>query len=389
MDLLFFTPWPPQKTGIADYTFDLVSELLKKNNISVVTEELYPKKIDSVNFLHPKNLTSKIINNHDQLIYQLGNNKDFHLFMIPFIYRYKGIIHLHDLVIHHLIAYFSYAYGDQRLYRDIVLKWYGPDVACIASDVLKGNLWNSEYVIDIPLFEELVSLAKQVIVHSKFSKNRIYSRLPQIKCNIVNQSYKYSSKNINLSTPIQKNENKVLHVSMLGGVYFNKFLNINLQAIKNISFKYENFVFDIVGEIDKSTYKSAMEYVKTNNLESKVKFHGRVDEKTFNFYLTKSDLIINLRYPSMGEVSAIVVRAIQNSIPVIVIDHAWYSELPDFFIKLKFSNNLVHDLTETIYKYLILSSFQKKQLRKKIMKYHEEHYNFRNVSNQYMKIISS
>ena len=83
----------------------------------------------------------------------------------------------------------------------------------------------------------------------------------------------------------------------------------------------------------------------------------------------------------MGEASAIVVRAIQNSIPVIVIDHAWYSELPDFFIKLKISNNLLHDLTETIYKYLILSSFQKKQLRKKIMKYHEEHYNFRNVSN--------
>jgi len=67
---------------------------------------------------------------------------------------------------------------------------------------------------------------------------------------------------------------------------------------------------------------------------SNVKFHGRLSDERFKKLLSEMDLLISLRYPTMGETSGVVTRALQMGIPVIVNDIGWYSELPDFADKV-------------------------------------------------------
>jgi len=45
--------------------------------------------------------------------------------------------------------------------------------------------------------------------------------------------------------------------------------------------------------------------------------------------------MIALRMPTMGETSAVVMKALQAGLPTIVSDHGWYAELPECVRKLE------------------------------------------------------
>jgi glycosyltransferase involved in cell wall biosynthesis len=46
-------------------------------------------------------------------------------------------------------------------------------------------------------------------------------------------------------------------------------------------------------------------------------------------WLHTADVVVNLRQPTVGETSAVALRAMAAGKPLIVFDHGWYSELPD------------------------------------------------------------
>jgi glycosyltransferase involved in cell wall biosynthesis len=54
-----------------------------------------------------------------------------------------------------------------------------------------------------------------------------------------------------------------------------------------------------------------------------------VDDAAFLAYLSASDILVNLRYPTWGETSGIVVNALSLGCCMIVTDVGTYSELPD------------------------------------------------------------
>src|SRR4029077_6960609 len=56
---------------------------------------------------------------------------------------------------------------------------------------------------------------------------------------------------------------------------------------------------------------------------------GFVDDEEFEQYLALVDVVVNLRYPSMGESSATLVQAMSHGKACVVTDDAWFSELPD------------------------------------------------------------
>jgi glycosyltransferase involved in cell wall biosynthesis len=56
---------------------------------------------------------------------------------------------------------------------------------------------------------------------------------------------------------------------------------------------------------------------------------GFVTEDRFGWLLQGVDILVNLRYPSMGETSATLIQAMAAGRPAVVSDHAWFAELPD------------------------------------------------------------
>src|SRR5450759_5790426 len=60
-----------------------------------------------------------------------------------------------------------------------------------------------------------------------------------------------------------------------------------------------------------------------------IRVTGYVPESDYEDYLRCADLVVNIRYPSMGETSIALLGAMSLGKPCIVTNHAWFSELPD------------------------------------------------------------
>ena len=96
MRIAFFSPLPPARSGIADYSEALLSQLRSFANVETFEQSADPSS-------------------HDIAIYQLGNNP-FHTFAYETAMKHPGIVVLHEANLHHLLAELTIKRGDWDAY---------------------------------------------------------------------------------------------------------------------------------------------------------------------------------------------------------------------------------------------------------------------------------
>ena len=69
--------------------------------------------------------------------------------------------------------------------------------------------------------------------------------------------------------------------------------------------------------------------LESRKLNDSVVHHDYLAEESLWQLIADSDVLVNLRSPTMGETSAMVVRALSLGKPLVVSDVGWFSELPD------------------------------------------------------------
>lgn len=327
--LCLVTPWPPQHTGIADYAYDLAKGLLEEGcELTVVTEAASPKELPGVSFQKPDFLCDTTVAHFDSVIYQLGNNSSFHIFQLPLLASHPGVIHLHDLVLHHLMAWILHLKGSPTLYRSTLAKWYGPRIAGWASEAshLGRQIWNTPAVMHTPFFEEAVQHATGLITNSRFSANRVQASFPALPCLSIPQLYREV-------IPHRGSSDGDFHIGMLGGIDPHKRIDLVWQAVSALMTQGIKLQLHLAGSINAQS-RPLIDQMLNSPHADRVHVHGRVDDLRFISLLSELDLVTALRFPSMGETSAVVMRALQAGTPTIVNDIAWYSELPPFVKKI-------------------------------------------------------
>lgn len=327
--LALFTPWPPQHSGIADYAFDLASGLAQEGvHVSVFTDAAEGATTSqritihaTADFPGPEQF--------DRVVYQMGNNAKYHRSMIIPLARYGGVVHLHDMVLHHMVHDLTSASGQGRLYYRLVKHWYGRDAfeRVLTWNRADDNLFaHSDGVTDVPLFDPIVCYANGCIVHSDFCRRRIERRFPALPCDVIPQTYRHE-----LATDGPRSN--TLRVGVFGSINPNKHTDQLLWAAKSVLDQGAAVHIDIAGNLDCGG-RELHALVAQLNMQQHVTFHGRVEEATFYRIMQSVDLCVALRYPTMGETSGVVSRALQMGIPTIVNDVGWYAELPACVAKL-------------------------------------------------------
>lgn len=333
MRIAIITPLPPQHTGIADYVSDLVTGLLDSSLGFDLFTNGDLRSFMGINVFNLAEESYDTLSQYDVIIYHLGNNVNFHGYMIPLIKKYGGIVHLHDIVLNHLFYELASREGSFESYLSKIRKWYGAKLEKLFSALISNNVPPVIYdnIIDIPLFEEVIQYADACIVHSDFAREKIKKAFPGFSIYKVKQLYKMQStkkcKEIARGT--------VVKFGVFGGVDPQKNLDLILHQFAKIK-KYRptiDFKLYIVGGIS-SGCEYIIELIKKLELEKNVIITGRVEEDVFLDYFNNIDVVIALRNPTMGETSAIVMRALQLSIPCIVNNVGWYKELPNHVIKI-------------------------------------------------------
>src|SRR3974390_2424735 len=87
MRIAFFSPMPPAKSGIADYSAALLSPLRRIAEVDAFSER--PQRFDPAAY--------------DVCLYQIGNNP-YHIVPYEMAIEHPGVIVLHEANLHHLIT---------------------------------------------------------------------------------------------------------------------------------------------------------------------------------------------------------------------------------------------------------------------------------------------
>lgn len=328
--LAIITPWPPQHTGIADYAYDLVWGLVQQGyTVSVICDTQNPLPLPGVNFYPPEWLNETTRRQFDGILYHIGNNTSFHIFQLPLLFRFPGVVHLHDMVLHHLMAWLLCIKRNARLYGTVLAKWYGPSAAIEATRLLKDGtpLWETSKVTEVPFFEEVLQYATTLITNSEFAAKKITAVFPALPVCVLPQLYRDV-------TPRCPLDSQAFHIGIFGGVDPNKRLDLVIDALLAAHAAGSSVHLHIVGKVHPDC-EILIERINESPLAALTHIHGRVEHETFLQLISSVDLCLAMRYPTMGETSAIVMRALQAGTPVVVNDVGWYAELPDFLPKLK------------------------------------------------------
>src|SRR5579871_2437777 len=99
LHVAFFSPMPPARSGIADYSEALVASLRPLVHLELFSQA--DPRFDPSHF--------------DAVLYQIGNN-GAHDFVYEAALRHPGIVVMHESNLHHLIADLTIKRGDWDAY---------------------------------------------------------------------------------------------------------------------------------------------------------------------------------------------------------------------------------------------------------------------------------
>src|SRR3954469_10741493 len=107
MKVAYYSPLPPSRSGIADYS-TLLLPALRERVSEVVTVAPGKRAPDA-----------------DVALYHVGNDPDAHGWIVDALRRRRGVVVLHEFVLHHLIAGITLGRGDARGYFDAMERELG------------------------------------------------------------------------------------------------------------------------------------------------------------------------------------------------------------------------------------------------------------------------
>ncbi|MBZ0111542.1 MAG: glycosyltransferase [Thermoanaerobaculia bacterium] len=328
LEVDYLSPLPPRRTGIAEYSMDLLPELSSRCDLRVIRLGDDEGTSEVEERWHPAPLTS--IGEGGRLpLFQMGNNRNHEL-----VYRtaltHPGVLTLHDLVLHHfhqerLLSTEDFDGYCHRLEMDH--GWIGKAVAM----PIRWTGYSAAAVFALPVHRELLLAQRGILVHSRWSAGVLAEELPEARVRAVPMG-------IPLPPPVDPERGRdfrrrhrlPLDVPLLGSFGFQtpiKRTEIAVRALARPELATAHLV--VVGEVSPTLGLEGE--ARSLGVADRLHVLGYVPFEELEAAIAATDLCLNLRYPTAGETSASLLRVFALGCPAIVSDYAQFAELPDAF----------------------------------------------------------
>jgi glycosyltransferase involved in cell wall biosynthesis len=349
MKIAYFSPFPWQRTGVALYSDQLVRELQKLMQVDCYdfgNESSGPDDLVVADFGKEGRISQ--LTGYEAVIYQLGNNPHYHLNIYYTLRQVPGIIVLHDIVLYYLFA----GLGRDGLAKHLWLNYgraVADDVETIVGDSPERDILRYRAPEKYPLTASIFPYATRIVVHNRTARDHLLGLGCKQPIHVIPHlafpSADLPATETELAALREQHsirEEEVI-IGCLGFIGPTKRIGQVCLALAQLKGKVK-FRFLIVGEGDDLSAN-----VKEAGLTDLVIRTAFVDARAFSLYLQLTDLVVNLRYPSMGESSGTLTRAMMLSKPCIVSDDAAFADLPaDSVVKIGLGSSEVRDLAAAI-----------------------------------------
>lgn len=357
MRIGYCSPFNPMKSGISDFSEDLVLALANLVEIVVFSPE-NPDNTEVTSRLECHTLSeldkADVRNSLDLLIYHVGNNNGFHGEIVEKLNRYPGIVELHEIGLHHLVAAQTLEKKGKSAYLEMVEYCHGQRGLSIAEKFLAGESgtpWD-EHGLDMCMARPVIEAATAIIVHSELAKQMVLGIRPDVPIvNILLHTTDLTADRISSLKRCRRELELPEKQIIFGAFGFATGEKRILQILDVLQKLFEtgisNYHFFIVGQVEEKL--RIADAIKCRGLEQQVTVTGFTSLEQFKTYMGACDFGINLRYPTQGESSASLCRMLGMGIPAIVTDIGTFADFPDdIVIKVRHDENEVSDLYKAI-----------------------------------------
>jgi glycosyltransferase involved in cell wall biosynthesis len=319
MKVAYYSPMPPSRSGIADYSALLLPELEKRIDVVLARPGRFRRDPQA-----------------DIALFHVGNDAEAHGWIVEALRRTgvgarlksgtdpgPAVVVLHDFVLHHLVVGLTFARGDAAGYLAAMEREDGLIGRLLAYAVLDNKLpplWETRPE-DFPLAGEVLDHATSLIVHSRYVERR--AREAGFSGPIARIPHP--------AWPLPELEPAAVQGDPLYGCFghLNETKRIAelVAAFQRLRERRPGARLLLVGSLA----------VRLDRLElpEGVEHRYYVPEDELWSLMAACDAIVSLRSPTMGETSGSAIRALSLGKPLVVSDVGWFSELPaDAVIKV-------------------------------------------------------
>ncbi|MDH7512481.1 MAG: glycosyltransferase family 4 protein [Clostridiales bacterium] len=329
MKIALFSPLHPMKSGIADYTEEMLPLLRKHFEIDLYVDSKFvptsPSLRSEFGVFHfqPGSFSAS---EYDAVVYHMGNYYPAHRFVYEALRTNPGIVVLHDCVLQGFYARRAEVERSFEEYRRLLETYYGKKGTEIADSVsrrVQPPIWETEEALDFPLNEEVLGLATGVIVHSDFVKERVERKTARPVAKIPHHGHILKTFDRGAERKKWGVDPDDILISSIGFVNRNRRYELVIAALGELA--SPRLKYYIAGE-DRG--KLLRDLITASSV--RVSVESFLPLEKLESLIFASDICVNLRYPTMGESSGALLRQMGYARPTLVTNCGSYAEIPDW-----------------------------------------------------------
>lgn len=330
--IALISPWPPEQSGVADYSFRLARALGEHADVDVVVgerlERYAPPQERGVRLVEASAFrVAERLRRHDRVLFCMGNSA-FHRHVYELLRERPGAVVAHDVRFTGFYRWFSELEqpGDPAgRARERIEALYGSRLP--ASAIEHGMpSWDDQAKLGIYMTRELQQYAEDLFVHSRHARDVLeldrgpldravpVSVLPFAMPDLSGREHR----------PVGADPS----IASFGVVSEVKGLATLIAAVALLAAERPNLRLTIGGPGEPAELQRWRDFAGEVAAGVEVVVTGHLPAGDYARLMREVDVAVQLRTLSNGEASAAVADCLAAGLPTVVNDLAWTSELP-------------------------------------------------------------
>jgi len=332
--LAFVSPFPPQQSGIADYSVELLDELSRHYDITLVNQpaETSDGWLASNFTMRDPTWLVRHGASFDRVLYHFGNSH-YHAYMLDLLAKVPGVVVLHDFYLSGLRLWLYRTKTDPAGWIHALLRSHGYP----ALDFLVAN-GDDPTAYRYPANKEVLDTALGVIVHSNHALTMAeqhyglaqadrFRQVPFLKKRAPVGDRVAARRRLDVAEDAWL----VCSFGHLHAVKRNDALLEAWLASEQAKDPRAHLIF--VGQNEGAEFGQALlARIEAAGLGERIRITGFNSAEDYAAWLSAADVAVQLRTESRGETSAAVFDCMAHGLPVIINAHGSAAELPEHVV---------------------------------------------------------
>jgi glycosyltransferase involved in cell wall biosynthesis len=322
----YLSPLPPVRSGISDYSVDLLPHLAAHADVRVLRLPGQPIEPELEARWRPA--PAELAGQGGRIpLYHMGNNR-YHEGVWNLARERPGVVVLHDLVLHHFLLDRTVGRGQFEPYREGLERDHGW-IGRAAALPVRWGAFGTAAQFALPANRSLLRRQRGVAVHGRWAAGVLAEDDPELAIAVVPMGIPLPpAASAGLGLRFRRAWRIPESAPLIGSFGFQtpiKRTEVAVRALARPELARVRLL--IAGE--PSPYANYEKLAAELGVGDRVFVTRFLPFAEMEAAIAATDLCLNLRYPTAGETSASLLRILAVGRPVVVSDYGEFGELPD------------------------------------------------------------